>query len=205
MDPEEVHRRWTNRSAAYSPSYYAYRGPGERSDLVREHLDDAVGPDAAVLEVGCSCGRHLAHLHEHGYRDLYGIDINDESLEVMADAYPALADAGTFYVDAVEDVVPGFDDGRFDAVYSVETLQHIPPDSEWVFGELARVAADVLATVENEGDHRDPGAPDVSYVDGDVPLYYRNFRDIFTRFDLAEEHTESVGRDTFRVFRTRRQ
>lgn len=201
MDPEEVHQEWMNRSAAYSPAYYAYRGPDETSALVREHLDEAVGADAAVLEVGCSCGRHLAHLHEHGYRDLHGVDVNAETRDVMADAYPDLAADVTVYVDAAENVLPGFENGRFDAVYSVETLQHIPPDSEWVFGELARVAADVLATVENEGDHRDPGDPDVSYVDGEVPLYYREFHDVFTGLGLEEVHAETAGRDTLRVFR----
>ncbi|WP_128478129.1 class I SAM-dependent methyltransferase [Halorussus pelagicus] len=150
MNSDEVRNQWAERSGEYSPSYYAYYGPDETSDRILDLLDSFVGSDAAVLELGCSSGRHLAHLHEHGYDDIHGVEINDEAFDVMADAYPDLAEAGTFYNDAIEDLIPEFEDGRFDAVFSVETLQHIHPDDEAVFGELARITADTLVTVENE-------------------------------------------------------
>ena len=156
MNSDEVRRRWADRSGAYSPSYYAYYGPDETSDLLLDLLDSHVGSDAAVLELGCSSGRHLAHLHDNGYEDLHGIEINDEAFEVMAEEYPDLAEAGTFYHAAIEDVVGEFPDDRFDAVFSVETLQHVHPDSESVVGELARVTGDLLVTVENEDRDEDP-------------------------------------------------
>jgi len=216
VDSNDVTRQWAERSGEYSPAYYAYYGPDETSERIRETLDRFVGRDASVLELGCSSGRHLSHLYEHGFEDVAGVDVNDEAFDVMEEHYPDLAAAGTFYRDAIESVVEEFDDGAFDAVYSVETLQHVHPDAAWVFEEIARIADDLLVTVENEGgvDSAASGAsgdagvqspdPEVNYVDEGVPLYYRNWNRVFTRFDFAEVERRVGERDTFRAFRATR-
>jgi len=202
MDADSVLRAWLNRSGEYSPDYYAYYGPNETSEVIRERLDSAVGPDAAILELGCSSGRHLAHLYEHGHENVYGIDVNDNASEVMKDAYPDLAAAGTFYFDAIENVVTEFDDGCFDAVYSVQTLQHIHHDNEWVFEEVARITDDVLLTVEIEDDDRGSTTdPAVTYINDDFPLYRRDWNGVFTEFDLDEVDSRAIGEDTLRAFR----
>ncbi|MCU4926782.1 class I SAM-dependent methyltransferase [Halobacteria archaeon AArc-dxtr1] len=233
METNDVHRRWAGRSTAYSPEYYAYYGPNETSELLRSHLEATVGTDATVLEPGCSAGRHLAHLHEHGFRDLSGIDLNDESFDVLAENYPGLATDGSFYADAIEAIVPEFDDGAFDAVYTVETLQHIPPENDDAFAELARIADDTIVTVENEGhtdgeagnaddeagnadndvgscdtetedSDNDAGQPvdeHVSYVDDGIPLYHRRWDRVFETLGFVERESQSLERDTLRVFR----
>ncbi len=202
MNADDVRRQWAERSGEFSPEYYAYYGPNETSDLLRRTLGRFVGRRAPVLELGCSSGRHLAHLHDHGFENLAGIEVNHEAFDVMREDYPALADAGTFYRDAIEDVVRDIPDDRFGAVYSVETLQHLHPDAEWVFGELARLAADLLVTVENEGDVQgDATAPEVSYVNDEVPLYFRDWNAVFTDLGFVEVDAEPNGRDTARVFR----
>lgn len=218
MTSNRVHERWAERSGEYSPEYYAYYGPDERSELVRGALDRFVAPDAPVLELGCSAGRHLAHLHDNGYGDLHGLDVNPDSFDVMRDAYPDLAESGEFYVEAIEDALGGFEDDAFAAVYSVQTLQHVPPENEWVFDELARVTEKLLVTVEVEsaasdsesetrpedGDvaERDGDDPlEVNYVTEDIPLYYRNWSDVFTERGLVQVDTEPVDTDTFRAFR----
>lgn len=205
MNSDEVLEDWAKRSGEYSPEYYAYYGPDETSDLIRDRIDAVVGPDAAVLELGCSSGRHLAHLHDGGYEDLHGIEINGDAFDVMADSYPDLAVDGTFHHGAIEDVVREFDDDAFDVVYSVETLQHVHPDNEWVFEELARITADLLVTVENEGnDETDHGRSEgvaVNYVNDDFPLFYRDWRRVFTALGLDEIDAVPLDRDTFRAFR----
>ena len=202
MDSHEVRRRWERRSGEYSPEYYAYYGPDETSETLRALLDRYVGRDARVLELGCSSGRHLAHLHDHGYENLTGIEVNEHAFEVLADSYPALADAATLHHGAIEDLVPAFEDGAFDAVYSVETLQHLHPDARWVFDDLARITGDLLVTVENEGDG-DPRQvdPEVNYVDDGVPLYYRDWRGVFTDRGFVEVEARASDRDTTRAFR----
>ena len=216
MNAEEVRRRWAAVSTEYSPGYYAYYGPNETSERVRETLARFVEPDEAVLELGCSSGRHLKHLHDHGYRDLHGVDINDEAFDVMAETYPELAADGTFYHGAIEDAVADFEDGRFGAVFSVETLQHVHADEETVFAHLARVTDDLLVTVECEepvdatqtGDApggRTDDSPkhdeSVNYVNGDFPLYYRQWDEIFTGLGMTAVETRKLDRDTLRAFR----
>ncbi|WP_123620040.1 class I SAM-dependent methyltransferase [Halorubrum sp. CSM-61] len=203
MNPDTVRDTWTNRTGEYSPAYYAHYGPNETSALVRDTLREHLGRDAAVLELGCGSGRHLHHLAADGFGNLSGVDINCEAFDTMRETYPDLAAEGTFHCGAIEDVIEGFDDGRFDAVYSVETLQHLHPDVEWVFEEIARITDDLLVTAEIEKPVREssPSDPDVNYVDDDTPLYYRDWSRVFTSLGLAEVDVVRGDRDTTRTFR----
>ncbi|WP_276272890.1 class I SAM-dependent methyltransferase [Haloarcula litorea] len=204
MDPEDVRRDWADRSGRFSPAYYADIGPNEVSETLGDVLGHYAGEDAAILELGCGSGRHLAHLLDLGYENLTGVDINDDSFDVMADHYPRLAETGTFHTTALESYLPDLADDAFDVVYTVETLQHVHPDDAWVFGEVARVAGDLLITAENEGNSPDRGRAetDVSYVDDEFPLYHRNWKSVFAEHGLAQLIREPTDRDTIRVFRS---
>jgi len=203
MDPDDVRRDWAERSGKYSPSYYADLGPNEVSGTLADVLGHYAHDDAAILELGCGSGRHLAHLRSQGYKNLTGIDINDEAFDVMADHYPRLAETGTFLTGAIEDRLAEFEDDAFDVVYTVETLQHIHPDDAWVFEEVARVTGDLLIAAENEGNspQRGRGGAEVSYVDDEFPLYHRNWKQVFSELGLAQLICEPTARDTIRVFR----
>ncbi|ELZ24859.1 Methyltransferase type 11 [Halosimplex carlsbadense 2-9-1] len=209
MDSHDVRREWAERSGEYSPAYYAHYGPDETSESVRAILDSRVGRDASVLELGCSSGRHLAHLFEGGFADLHGVELNPDAFDVMADQYPDLWESGTFYADAIEDVVGDFDDDAFDAVYSVETLQHVHPDAEWVFDEIARITGDALVTAEIEDAAADAERverdddPDVNFVRDEFPLYYRDWGEIFGDLGFEQVEHRTVKRDTVRAFRAR--
>lgn len=203
MDAEAVQRAWVNRTGAYSPDYYAHYGSNETSLRLREQLDRTVGSGASVLELGCSAGRHLAHLYEHGYRDLWGVDINAEAGTVMRQAYPALAEAGNFSFEAIEDVIDTFEPCQFDAVFSVETLQHIHHDHQWVFDEVARITDRLLITVEIEDTDDAAAEPAVKYIDDDFPLYRRDWGAVFTGMGFEQVTSRSVGRDRMRVFQRR--
>jgi SAM-dependent methyltransferase len=204
MDPEENRRGWAERSGDFSPAYYARIGPNEVSRTLATVCDYYAPENAAILEVGCGSGRHLAHLLDEGFENLSGVDINEAAFDVLAEQYPRLAERGTFHVGAIETVVPSFPDDAFDVVYSVETLQHVHPEDTAVFGELARVAGDLLITAENEGNspQRGRGGEEVSYVQDDFPLYHRDWRAVFSALGLAEVVCEPTSRDTIRAFRT---
>ncbi|WP_115862541.1 class I SAM-dependent methyltransferase [Halorussus litoreus] len=201
--PEDNHRYWADRSEEFSPAYYADIGPNEVTERLTAIFDHYVDRDAAILEVGCSSGRHLAGLLDERYENLTGIDINDESFDVMADHYPRLAETGRFHTGAIEDLVPEMPDDEFDVVYSVETLQHVHPDNAWAFEELARVSSDLLITAENEGNspRRGREGREVSCVHDDFPLYHRNWKEVFSSLGLAQLLCEPGKRDTVRVFR----
>ena len=203
MDPDDNRRGWAERSGEFSPAYYARIGPNEVSETLATVLEYYASDDASILEVGCSSGRHLAHLRESGFEDLTGIDVNDDSFDVMAERYPELAETGTFHAGAIEDVVPEFPDDAFDVVYSVETLQHVHPENEWVFEELTRIAGDLLITAENEGNSPRRGRDDgeVSCVNDEFPLYHRDWKRVFSDLGLAQLLSEPSERDTVRVFR----
>ncbi|MGA9402906.1 class I SAM-dependent methyltransferase [Haladaptatus sp.] len=203
MEPDDNRRGWAERSGDYSPAYYAKIGPNEVSRTLATVLDYYAHKDAAILEVGCGSGRHLAHLRDNGFKNLSGIDINDDSFDVMAERHPHLASTGTFHTGAIEDVIPEFLDDAFDVVYSVETLQHIHPENTWVFEELIRVTSDLLITAENEGNSPQRGRGDekVSYVNDDFPLYFRDWKRVFSELGLAQLVCEPTNRDTVRVFR----
>mgnify|MGYP006290378863 FL=1 len=197
MDSNDVRAAWADRSGEYSPTYYAHYGSDATSEWVRGRIVERVGTDAAVLEVGCGVGRHLAELADAGVTDLTGVDVNADAIDAVAESYPALAENGTFHVGPLEEYLTTVEDDAFDAVFSVETLQHIHPDAAWVFAELARVTADSLVTVENESGR--PGT--VNHVDDGLPLYYRDWHDGFTGLGLVEVESEVGKRDTKRVFR----
>ncbi|GAB3416474.1 hypothetical protein GCM10027435_13850 [Haloparvum alkalitolerans] len=203
MDPNDVRRDWAERTGDYSPAYYADEGATETSEWLRSILDFYADEDAAILEVGCSSGRHLEHLRRAGFENLTGIDINPDAFDVMAEHYPDLRETGTFHAGAIEDLLPEFADGRFDAVYSVETLQHVHPEDTWVFEEVVRVADDLLCTVENEGNGatRGRGEEDVSYVEGEFPLYHRDWKAVFSELGAVQLVAEPSERDTHRAFR----
>ena len=209
MDSHDVRRQWADRSGEYSPAYYAHYGPDETSESVRDVLRQHLAPDASVLELGCSSGRHLAHLFEGGFTDLSGVELNADAFDVMAEQYPDLREAGTFHAAAIEDVIGDFDDDAFDAVYSVETLQHIHPDTEWVFEEIARITGEVLVTAEIEAAAADADreereeAPDVNYVRDEFPLYYRDWGEIFGGLGFEQVERRDVKRDAVRAFRAR--
>lgn len=201
-DPEENRRDWADRSGQYSPAYYAEIGANEVSETLADVLDYYVTEDAAVLEVGCSSGRHLARLREAGFENLTGVDLNPDAFDVMAEYFPGLRETGTFHVGAIEDVLAEFPDDAFDAVYSVETLQHVHPEEEWVFEELVRVTGDLLVTAENEGNGPRRGRDRaVEYVDDDFPVFYRDWKRVFSELGLTELLCEPTDRDTIRAFR----
>jgi SAM-dependent methyltransferase len=202
MDSSTNRRGWAERTGEFSPAFYADIGPNKVSNSLVTLLDHYSTTEASLLEVGCSSGRHLAHLHDHGYEDLTGVDINEDSISVMADTYPSLAESGTVHASAIEEFVLDVDDDAFDVVYSVETLQHIHPDDEWVFDELARITSDLLVTIESEGENPEERPTDETVqIDGDFPLYLRNWKDVFTERGFEELLCHASHPDTIRAFR----
>ena len=195
----KVRHEWANRTGEFSPIYYAHHGPNETSHIVHRFLEAAIDLDDPVLEIGCSAGRHLVHLHRQGYTNLWGVDVNGTAFDVMHDTYPALARDGTFIEGAIEDVVESFTDDQFAAVFSVETLQHVHPDASWTFAELVRITANVLITAENERCAQPDGTPTI-FVDEELPLYFRAWDRIFSDRGTTLVDTVNASRTTVRAF-----
>jgi len=89
--------------------------------VIRDILSGYLSRDATVLEL-----RYRAVIlnAQRPRENLTGVDIN-AGYSTMRETYPTLAADGTFHCSPIEDIIEDFDDGQFDAVYSVET----PPPS----------------------------------------------------------------------------
>lgn len=117
-------------------SYSALRARAARSPFARL-LDDAIAPDATVLEVGCGTGQMTLFLAT-GERLVVGADLTRASLQLAAAA------ARRFGVERARFVetdlrAPGLRRGAFDVVYCSGVLHHTP-DPALAFGAVAQLA-----------------------------------------------------------------
>lgn len=174
-----VHRFWRGPDTPNRPG--AYLGGEERSRFLVDLVRTVASPDARILELGCNVGRNLHFLHRGGFRSLHGIEINEKAVALLRAHYPELAQAGTVYNAPIEDVVPEFEDGAFDVVFSMATLEHLHTDSEWVFPHLARITRGALITVEDEHFRSERHFP-------------RNYGDVFAPFGLREAEAVDCSR-----------
>jgi SAM-dependent methyltransferase len=149
---EHVHeywrRPWDGRNA---PAGYLAPSANERSQFLVDLLARHVPTTASVLEVGCNAGRNLAHLHEAGYRRLAGLDLSEAAVGLLRETYPQLADVPVA-VGAAEELLPTIASDAHDALFTMAVLEHVHPESEAIFGELARIAR-VVVTIEDERLH----------------------------------------------------
>lgn len=114
----------------------ALRARAARSEFARQ-LDEAIPPDATVLDVGCGTGQ-MALFLATGDRLVVGADLTRASLQLGASA------ARRFGIERVRFVEtdlrrPGLRAGAFDVVHCSGALHHTP-DPAASFGAIARLA-----------------------------------------------------------------
>jgi SAM-dependent methyltransferase len=194
---EEVQRYWrTPPDQGNLPESY-FQGAARSTwlvELVRQHL--ALDPDRArILEIGCNVGRNLDRLFAAGYRDLTGIEINEDAVRLLRLTFPGLAAAAKIHVGPVEEKINAFADGEFDLLFTMAVLEHIHEDSAWIFAEMARATKGLLITVEDEREFSQRHFP-------------RDYERIFTALGLRQVQSlecsgiEGLGPGFFaRVFR----
>ena len=107
-------------------------------------------PNAKILEIGCNVGRTLNYLFLAGFRDLSGIEINEEAVQLLKQSFPEMAGHAAIHNAPVEKSIGQFGNGEFDIVFTMAVLEHIHRDSTWIFPEIVRIAKDYLVTVEDE-------------------------------------------------------
>jgi SAM-dependent methyltransferase len=148
LPKDDLHAFWRAPDAPNRPEEYV--GHTGRSRFLVEFVRPYVGPEPTILEIGCNVGRNLAHLYDAGYRHLTGIEINGDALRLLADTYPEMAQASRLINAPVEDAIREIPDGSIDLVYTMAVLEHIHPDSEWIFDDIVRISRRAVVTVEDE-------------------------------------------------------
>jgi SAM-dependent methyltransferase len=107
-------------------------------------------PESAILEIGCSVGRNLHHLFINGFEQLTGIEISDEAVKLGRITYPEVMEQIEVINAPAEEALAAFGAKAFDIVSTMAVLQNIHPESQFVFSEMARIAKDLLITIEDE-------------------------------------------------------
>ena len=119
-------------------SLAALRRRAERSEFARL-LDQAIAPDARVLEMGCGTGQMSLFLARH-QRQVVGADLTRASLALAAAAARRFGlDAGGRVVFVQTDLAaPGLQPAAFDVVYCSGVLHHTADPAE-SFRRLCRL------------------------------------------------------------------
>lgn len=127
-----------------------YLNGKERSEFLLGLVKEYCQPSYNIMEIGCNVGRNLNHLFLAGYNCLWGVEINEEAVGLLKQSFPEMARHTQIINGSAEEVLPGFEDGALNVVFSMAVLQHIHPNSESIFSEMARITSNYIITVEDE-------------------------------------------------------
>ncbi|MGQ0553991.1 MAG: class I SAM-dependent methyltransferase [Planctomycetota bacterium] len=169
---EKLHAFWRNPDGENQPEGYLGAGPGRTKfllSIVPRYLDK----QSTILEVGCNAGRNLKGLHEAGYTRLSAIEINPAAVALFKQSLPQVAKTTTIHNAPVEEVIKTFKPRSFDGIYTMAVLEHIHPDSDWIFAEMARVVNKALITIEDERNRAFANIP-------------RNYQQVFEKHGLKQ-------------------
>lgn len=100
-------------------------------ELIKRHLGDA--RDLDVLDLGCGIGGYHAELNGR-FNELHGIDVSSRSI-----AFARQRHSWVRYETFEGGVLP-YESGRFDVVFTVCVMHHVPP-KQWheITAEMHRV------------------------------------------------------------------
>ena len=128
---EEFQKRYDEWASTYDKDLeesWDYRLPAFIGDLFMEYVKNR---DARILDAGAGTGLSGEYLYQNGYKNLFGMDISKRMLDE--------AERKSIY-QRLDQMVLGetldFPDSYFDAVLSVGTIGHAPPES---VDELIRI------------------------------------------------------------------
>ncbi|QGH35225.1 methyltransferase domain-containing protein [Gracilibacillus salitolerans] len=185
---KEIHEYWKNNSYPEK-----YRVATERSIFLLSYIEKYIQTNQRILEIGCNVGRNLHHLFENNYKELTGIEISQEAVEQLHKNYPDLAEHTDIIHASAESVLKHMEQDHYDLVFTMAVLEHIHPDSEWLFDHIARITKSYLITFEAENYEH-------------WRIFPRDYRGIFEDlgFEQVEEATGESARlpnYTLRIFK----
>ena len=125
--PEQVERFWNYQSSRPSIERL-YFSVGHGAHIVARTLPLLGRRRGPILDLGCGPGYLLRHLHARvgGRRPLVGADFSPKTIERASRLCDGLEPPPAFRV--VDGYPTPFADGSFDAIYSVEVVEHLPDD-----------------------------------------------------------------------------
>jgi ubiquinone/menaquinone biosynthesis C-methylase UbiE len=123
-----------NSAIAFAGMEHTFYIDVKRDHLVRlatEHFGRTSGLD--VLDLGCGIGAYHQAL-ETSFRELHGADVSSKSVEAAAQNHPFVK------YESFDGVRLPYPDGRFDVVFTICVMHHVPP-AQWqgFVAEMKRV------------------------------------------------------------------
>lgn len=148
----ELHRYWMRPGDGSNlpEKYLKPVGDYRRSQFLLELIKLYTDANVNILEIGCNVGRNQNYLFLAGFDKLTGIEISEDAVALMKKTYPEMTKSAKIINEPVEDVIGTFLENEFDVVFTMAVLEHIHPDSEFIFSEMVRITHRYLITIEDE-------------------------------------------------------
>ncbi len=151
---DALHLYWASRGsreADQSNDTSSYTEAVSHSMYLRDWIASCrLDSTAKILELGCNVGRNLAFLRYSGYQNLAAIEINPLAVRAMRDYYPQTADRVDVRVGPFEKILPELESESYDLVFSMAALEHVHPQSDFIFEHIVRIARKYICTMEHE-------------------------------------------------------
>jgi predicted TPR repeat methyltransferase len=171
------------------PAYYSDPRQNAISEQIVRMLEKAgANKTWKVLEVGCNCGRNMAHLLRSYYTNIEGVEINPEAVEHAWVHFPSVA--SRIRVLDAQSFLAMKPPNSYDLIYTQSILMHIPPEDDYLFKQMTRAASKMLFISE------------VEVQEGNLMRhkYNRNYRDVFEALGWRQVLHEPNDRREMRAF-----
>lgn len=143
-----------------------------RSEMNSFFLQDLHLYERKILEVGCNIGNQLILLQRLGFKNLYGIELQDYAIEKAKDRTK-----GINIIQGDAEDIP-FKDEYFDMVFTSGVLIHISPDNiEYILDEIYRCSKEYIWGFEY-------------YAESYVEIDYRGKSNLLWKADFARLYQE---------------
>jgi SAM-dependent methyltransferase len=118
-----------------------------RSQTIINILSPFMTEEDLILEIGCNLGRNLHHLWQAGYKLVRGMEISEHAVRRLRMEYPCLVGVPV-EIGPAEVSIQKCPAKSIDIIFTMATLEHVHPDSRFLFKEIARVARKYVLAIE---------------------------------------------------------
>ena len=193
VDIKSIHNYWSNicNIDGGENSSILYRKSDFRTKLIGGIICNCFpNPNVKIFELGCNIGRNLNYLYNLGYKKLTGVEINSKAISLMREYFREMFDNSNIIISTIEDYIKVFDNNEFDLSFTLAVLEHIHPDSDWIFDDMVRISNNIII-IENETDENER-------------VFKRKYKDVFEKRGMKEvvgmQLLDKQDRDIFGYF-----
>lgn len=146
--PSKIRRFWNDLAGSSSENYFSRQA----ARAVLRHVQDHIASAESFLDLGCGPGFLLESIAaEYPAAQLAGADDSETSIDAATERLRPYRDRSELFLLPAREP-----EGPYDAVFMLETIEHLPPDELDAFLKraIAHVAADgvFVATVPHDED-----------------------------------------------------